>query len=626
MSPAGTASRSSSRGKRPSALLLHGPLPVEQIRDEDDRELQALRLVQGHQPHALDVLGQLDARRQLAAGGLVGIEVGDEPGQRPVRVGGLPVRGEAQEAGDVRDGPLRLERVGGDQVEDLAGPLEVALEDGVRALAEGQRVELVERTEELAQLCAGAGRGVHLGGLRLFVPVRDPVHLDAPGLDDRLGGLEQVRAVELRHPGHPEDLERIEPPRPGGHHPDERDVVVRVRDRPQRLFQVADLGRVEQAQPTDDGVRDVLVAQPRHDRLAVLVLAVQDGDIGPAWFRAGPLPHHRLDGVDDGDGLVLRAGADEELDGVAVGAVRAQALVGLEASLVVRDQPVRDGQDVPDGAEVLLDPKTRRRARWSGVWVVHWRPGEPALELGERRETGAPEAIDRLVVVADDHDIVRAIRRPPKQLDELDLGDVGVLELVDQDVAELALPASQDVRARLEQLRDGGDLLTEVERAAARELLLVGSIDGGELGQAEDLEGGAIDDVGGGELVDLRVVLSVEAASALGAAGAGERPSGLAVGGLVGGVGVVVGGLAAGLGAFVGADPGVGALDLAQRHEVALGLEARRRCLEAAVSSLEDAALLVHEGIEVVRADQLVLRPVDELDEVRPAPPVRAVW
>ena len=38
-----------------------------------------------------------------------------------------------------------------------------------------------------------------------------------------------------------------------------------------------------------------------------------------------------------------------------------------------------------------------------------------------------------------------------QELDELDLGDVGVLELVHQDVAELALPAAEDVGARLEQ-------------------------------------------------------------------------------------------------------------------------------------------------------------------------------
>ncbi len=115
----------------------------------------------------------------------------------------------------------------------------------------------------------------------------------------------------------------------------------------------------------------------------------------------------------------------------------------------------------------------RRRGGGPGgvaVGVVRGRPREAVVELGEGGEAGAAEAVDRLVVVADDHDVVRPVRRPPEQLDELDLGDVGVLELVDQEVAELALPAAQDVGPGLEQLRDGGDLLAEVERAAAREL------------------------------------------------------------------------------------------------------------------------------------------------------------
>ena len=130
------------------------------------------------------------------------------------------------------------------------------------------------------------------------------------------------------------------------------------------------------------------------------------------------------------------------------------------------------------------------------------RPREPRVELGEGGEAGAPEAVDRLVVVADDHDVVRPVRRPAEQLDELDLGDVRVLELVDQDVAELALPAAQDVGPGLEQLGDGGDLLAEVERAAPRELLLVGAVDRCELGQAHDLERRAVRDVGVGQRVD----------------------------------------------------------------------------------------------------------------------------
>ena len=256
--------------------------------------------------------------------------------------------------------------------------------------------------------------------------------------------------------------------------------------------------------------------------------------------------------------------------------------------------------------------------------VVRGRPREPRLELGEGGEAGAPEAIDRLVVVADDHDVVRPIRRPPEQLDELDLGDVGVLELVDQDVAELALPAAQDVGAGLEQLRDGGDLLAEVERAAARELLLVGSVDGGELGQAQDLEGGAVDDVGRGEGVDARVVVAANRPRpcARPVPATVRRASRSAV--FVRGVRRRSRGSRRGPRRARSRGPGVGAADLAERLEVALRREARVGGLEAAVALLEDAPLLGDEGVEVVGRDQLVLGPVDELDEARPAPSPRS--
>ncbi len=168
----------------------------------------------------------------------------------------------------------------------------------------------------------------------------------------------------------------------------------------------------------------------------------------------------------------------------------------------------------------------RRRGGGPGgdrVGVVRGRPREPRIELGEGREAGAAEPVDRLVVVADDHDVVGPVGRPAEHLDQLDLGDVGVLELVDQDVAELALPAAQDVRAGLEQGRDAGDLLAVVEGAAPRELGLVGPEDLGHLGQAQHLERGAIDDVGRLQGIDSRMVLAWDLVAPVGAARSRRR-------------------------------------------------------------------------------------------------------
>ena len=154
------------------------------------------------------------------------------------------------------------------------------------------------------------------------------------------------------------------------------------------------------------------------------------------------------------------------------------------------------------------------------------RPEKRAVELDEGRVARAPEAVDRLVVVADDHDVVRPVGRPPEQLDELDLGDVGVLELVDEEVAEVALLAAQDVRALAEEADDGGDLLPEVEGAAALPLGLVGAVDEGELREPEDLEGGAVGDVGVGEAIDDLALLRRSGGSAAIACPVAARPSG----------------------------------------------------------------------------------------------------
>ena len=221
--------------------------------------------------------------------------------------------------------------------------------------------------------------------------------------------------------------------------------------------------------------------------------------------QRGCVAEARADGIDDGDRLVLRPGADDQLDRRTDFALRAQALVRLEADRVALDQAVGGRQHVLDRAEVLLDAQARRRPGSRAVRVVDGRAGEAPVELGEGGEAGAAEAVDRLVVVAHDHHVVGPVRRPTEQLDQLDLGDVGVLELVHQDVAELALPAAQDVRARLEELGHGGDLLAEVEGARCDQRDLVGAVDGRELQEAHDLERGAVADVGVGEVVDLRV-------------------------------------------------------------------------------------------------------------------------
>ena len=493
----------------------------------------------------------------------------------------------------------------------------------MRALAERQRVELVERAEELAQLGAGHRRGID----RLVLGPSSRRSLTTststcPDATIDLDGLEQVRPVELRHPGDAQDLERIEPPRTGGHHPDQRDVVVRVGDRPERLLEVADLGRVEQA----TGRRRRCTGCPRRaaaPRSPRGACACGTGRRRRSSVRPVPSPTIDLIASTIATASSSGAGADDELDrgrrrvGRSSGACRARS--GSRCCAISRLAAVRT---LRDGAEVLLDPEARRRAGRRGRRVVGGRPREPRVELGEGREAGAPEAVDRLVVVADDHDVVGPVGRPAEQLDELDLGDVGVLELVDEDVAELALPAAQDVRAGLEQRRDGGDLLAEVEGAAPRELGLVGAVDRGQLGQAQDLERGAVDDVGRRQGVDPRVV--ARAGTGCGTrrvAGRrrrcggprGRRPSRTRP----------CRSRAPRRGsrrARCARTPRVGAADRRSGARLPCAPSRLDGGLEAAVARLEDAPLLGDERVEVVGRDQLVLRPVDEPDEAAERP------
>ena len=76
---------------------------------------------------------------------------------------------------------------------------------------------------------------------------------------------------------------------------------------------------------------------------------------------------------------------------------------------------------------------------------------------------------------------------------------------------------------------------------------------------------------------------------------------------------------------LVASKPGIGAPDIADRREVAVDEESGGRIGVAAVSVLEDPLLAGDEGVEVVRRDQLVLRPVDELHELRQVPGRRVI-
>ena len=90
-----------------------------------------------------------------------------------------------------------------------------------------------------------------------------------------------------------------------------------------------------------------------------------------------------------------------------------------------------------------------------------------------------------------------------EQLHDLVLGVVGVLELVDQDVAEALLVGGPDVVTRLEQVRRHHEQVVEVEGVGRQQPLLVLRVDVGDalaerVGSVEGLvaEGLEVDELG----------------------------------------------------------------------------------------------------------------------------------
>ena len=93
----------------------------------------------------------------------------------------------------------------------------------------------------------------------------------------------------------------------------------------------------------------------------------------------------------------------------------------------------------------------------------------------------AAEAVDRLVVVGRDGDVaVLGDEQPQQQV----LGEVGVLELVDEHVPEAGGEPRADVRLGAQQPERVQDEVAGVERPGLGQHAVVGGVDRGELALA----------------------------------------------------------------------------------------------------------------------------------------------
>ena len=144
---------------------------------------------------------------------------------------------------------------------------------------------------------------------------------------------------------------------------------------------------------------------------------------------------------------------------VGVGAVGEQRLA--EPALVVGDEVRGGAEDVRGRAVVALEPDDLGA-------------GKILLEAEDVVDLGAAPAVDRLVVVADAADVLPALGEQPQP--EI-LGDVGVLVLVDQHVAEAPVVVGEHVRVLAEDLQRLEEQVAEIGGVQRLQPVLVGGVE-----------------------------------------------------------------------------------------------------------------------------------------------------
>ena len=263
----------------------------------------------------------------------------------------------------------------------------------------------------------------------------------------------------------PGGLHGLGPDAPGRvvHHPQQAEVVAGVVDDAEVGQHILDLGALEEAEAPHHPVGDAVALEGHFHLVGQGVHAVEDGAVLP--LLALPVGPEELGG--DVHALVPLVGGGVALDLVAVAVVGPQVLT--LSPPVVADDSVGGLQDVAGGAVVLL------QADDPGVLVL-------TLEGEDIFNGGTPEAVDGLVVVTHHADILPA---PSQQPGQQVLEVVGVLVLVDEDVAEFPLVVLPHVGVLLEEPDRVEDDIVKVQRPRRPELFLIGQVDVGDLLQAE---------------------------------------------------------------------------------------------------------------------------------------------
>ncbi len=209
----------------------------------------------------------------------------------------------------------------------------------------------------------------------------------------------------------------------------EGEIVVRLADQAQIGHRVADFLALVKPRAADHPIGQGQRNEALLELAGLEAGAHQDRD----FPQRMALALQRLDLVADPARLLL--GVPQPAHGDLVAGIGTGPQRLAEPAAVVGDDPSRGGEDLRGRAVILLEPDDQRA-------------GKIALEFEDVADLGAAPTVDRLVVIADAAQILVLLRQEPQpQI----LRDVGVLVFVDQEIAEAALIAGEDLGVGAEQ-------------------------------------------------------------------------------------------------------------------------------------------------------------------------------
>ena len=236
---------------------------------------------------------------------------------------------------------------------------------------------------------------------------------------------------------------------------------------------ILDLSSLIKTESADDQIFAAVTAEGFFNLARLGVGAVEDGNA-----IIGVFGQKAFDGLGDEHALVFGIPSAEEADQLAATGVSPKGFAF--ARLVIGYHGAGGGEDILGGTIVLLEA--------DGLSL-----GEVVLEIEDVLDIGAAPAIDGLIFVAHNTNVVV---RFGEQAHELVLAAIGVLILVDHDVAEAAI-VERTGRFIVEEEADGFEQeVVEIEGIGGAEGLLVFVPNDGELSGGR-IDGIAVEILGG---------------------------------------------------------------------------------------------------------------------------------